>query len=177
MSRNIIIAILIATLMSISLSFISKHDPRIGSGQSEVPAFQEALKFDKRLSLNNLVDLIVSQKLQYPVERVKWNGSQLEVDLRIPQLSPLDNHRIYDDLYRMVELSFVRVNNVNEVNVRVLMEQEGKQVLLIAMSADRRQLNRSLPEKPDVLEKIAIIEQNFRLYYGTFWKQNFENAS
>ncbi len=177
MSRNIFIAVLIATLMSISLSFFSNYDPRIASKQSEVPAFQVALKYEKRLSPYNLVDMIVSQRLQYPVERVMWKGDQLEVDLTIPRLSPLDNHHIYEDLYRMVELSFLRVNNVNEVNVRVLMEQEGKPVLLIAMSADRRQLSRPLPDKPDVVEKKAIIEQNFRLYYGTFWKQNFEKAS
>ncbi|MBO8170696.1 MAG: hypothetical protein H0Z33_02275 [Bacillaceae bacterium] len=167
-SRNIFFAVFISMMLALLLSFlpeINRTEPRIYNQ----PAFQTV----NTLTKQNLVDFIADQDIHYPIERVNWENQNLLVDLGIPEMTPLDNHKVIEDLYSVIELAYARVHNVREVHIRVLIEHNNKKNLLIALSAHRNQVKQDWPFRPSVADMKDFLEKQFHVYYGALWQQKF----
>jgi hypothetical protein len=71
----------------------------------------------KRLSSDNLVDSMIGLQLKLKLKRVVWQQAVLSVDLSVKDSG--NNTKVWmGDLERLLDLAFIKAENVNRVLVR-----------------------------------------------------------
>ncbi|MBW7457606.1 hypothetical protein ACFOLF_05325 [Paenibacillus sepulcri] len=71
----------------------------------------------KQLTSGNLVDSMIGLQLSLAIRKVAWNQAALSIDLVVDGRGN-ENREWAADLQRLLELAFVRTDNVNRVLVR-----------------------------------------------------------
>lgn len=176
-SRNMFFAVFIATILALMLSFLPQTEWQSDRLTHGVPVFQNEQE-NQALSEANLVDVFSRFETRFPIRWIKWENGNLYVDISAPSGEDIESESVVDILYRLAKLCISNLNNVNEVNARILTFDNESSQVLVAMTAERVGDSSALAwlaNESDVSEKQRYLEQNFRLYYSELWKQKIAN--
>lgn len=115
--RAIYAASAVTLIVTIMISVLPRIEVRESAGRSDQAVFRSSPLTG--LSSNNLVDSIVSLKLQLKPIKVDWRGAVLSVDLSVEQAED-DAEAWANDMQRLLHMAFLQASNVKRVLIRYM---------------------------------------------------------
>ncbi|GGD69232.1 hypothetical protein [Paenibacillus nasutitermitis] len=113
--KRLILASSITLAVTVLLTAIPTMRPNGSQQRGDIAVFR--VTPIKRLSSDNLVDSMIGLQLSLAIKKAAWNQAVLSVDLAVDDKGGAN--RVWAaDLQRLLELAFVRTDNVNRVLVR-----------------------------------------------------------
>ncbi|OEF97292.1 hypothetical protein BHF71_03930 [Vulcanibacillus modesticaldus] len=160
---GIILSIVIAYVVSLipNIKFIKLNQ--------DYPVF----RYQKQIVLTdyNLVNFISSLQIDLPIKKVTWSHNVLSIDFMINRNNYLDTDVIYRDLYTVIKKSFVDNENVDEVFLRVFLDDMNK--IFVAVSAQKEDIKTNVKmEMGTSMNYRDFLERYFGLNYGNLIKQD-----
>ncbi|HJV46555.1 MAG TPA: hypothetical protein VJ824_12620 [Bacillota bacterium] len=171
LTRNMIFAIFIASLLALSISYI----PTISMNKEikTAPVFKQAqpVILDKK----NLVDIISMLQTHVSPTHVNWQNNNLFLDYKVDAAKPIYVDDIYEDLYDSLQAAYFLTSNVQGLYVRVIYNEKGKNEVLIALSAERtKDLLMGMEQISSIEEKKGFLNEFTTLSYGVLWKEKIQ---
>ena len=129
------------------------------------------------LDENNLVDQLGSLPLMLSIDSAGWENNTLSLDLKITSNAP-DPEAIYKDMARTISFAFQDTPNVNQLLLRVLVEDKwlGSRRLLLAGDIRRSDWSRELQQELESTGNTLLsdrIKISFRISESELWKKQF----
>ncbi len=118
------------------------------------------------LTEKNLVDYLVNIDLQSKIRSVKFNNSNLYIDLYALN-SSIDMDKVYKDLYILTIDTLTSTKNVENIYIRVFLQSNN---LLIALSANKNDVKNKYNKINQEEQYKNFLESNFNIIYGDVWK-------
>lgn len=134
----------------------------------------------KGLSEELLVDQLEAAKHSFPLSRAHYssNGS-LSLDIKVAA-SIMTPSLLYEELYHWLNFSFVEMNNVDRLQLRIVVDDRKahKKQILLGLDARKDQVAEAhLQElKAASSELSKTTEQALRLTYTSMWHKKFAPA-
>lgn len=173
MARGMMLAVFASTILALVLSFL----PSVN--RSQLNRFQDLPVFEHSgqrlvLSQSNIPDVILNQSYREKLTRI-----DLEKELQILNVDFLVNPAkaskldVYNDLLKMIQTGLADTVNVNQLLVRVFI-QDGEQapVLGLALTANKNQAQSIEWKSLDLSNNLqSLLEQTFQITYKQKWDQ------
>ena len=106
------------------------------------------------------------------ISHVQWQNNNLFIDYRIDKEKPVYVEEIYVDLFSALQSAYTLTSNVKGLYISVLYKDNGKNEVLIALSAER---TKGLEEELAAVEnKKEFLQTHTTITYGVLWKENLE---
>lgn len=85
-----------------------------------------------RLSNNNLVDVLIATQLHERLNKAEWNNGVLSIDMRV---STIEGRPAiwFSDVEKLIRVSFIQLENVKRILIRIIEEQTEGDALLAAV--------------------------------------------
>lgn len=175
----------LASAASLLLGSLPQANPAVGRHHQPLAVFQQAQP--RMLDSGNVVDVLEGLELKQQIKRVRWSRGVLSVDLKAARGATARN--LNQDLLELLRLSFVHLDNVERLLVRVLDRQEeidaasgaeggGRWELLLASDVRRTDLHVasyvSAPAADDLLQ--PHWQARLRLVYTPLWRERYESG-
>ncbi len=113
--RRLLFTSAITLVITVLLSVLPHSYRTITAPGDDVAVFRYVAV--KRLSSDNLVDSMIGLQLKLKLKRVVWQQAVLSVDLSVEETG--NNTKVWmGDLERLLDLAFIKAENVNRVLVR-----------------------------------------------------------
>ncbi|KGE17826.1 hypothetical protein [Paenibacillus wynnii] len=132
---------------------------------------------DKVLDESNLVDQLGSLPLMLSIDSAGWENNILSLDLKITSNDP-DPEAIYKDMSKVISFAFQDTPNVNELLLRVIVEDKwlGSRRLLLAGDIRRTEWSHELQRELDSTGNTPLsdrIKMGFRISESDLWNKQF----
>lgn len=127
---------------------------------------------NKQINLKdeNLVDYVVPFSNNMEIIKVTWEQNFLSIDYKIKQDNNIDTLIIYEEFFNLIKKSFVDTNNVDDVLLRVFLDDDN---MFVAISASKEDIAKNPNmELISTNNQKDFLEQYFGLNYGNILKQD-----
>ena len=129
------------------------------------------------LDEDNLVDQLGALPLKLSIDSAGWENNTLSLDLKITSNAP-DPEAIYKDMAQTISFAFQDTPNVNELLLRVLVEDKwlGTRRLLLAGDIRRSDWSREVQHELESTGNTLLsdrIKMSFRISESELWKKQF----
>ncbi|ASS75214.1 hypothetical protein CIG75_09625 [Tumebacillus algifaecis] len=164
MSKGLITALLISTVLALALSFLPAQALERWGGQQ----FEARTSGDVTvMSMDKVVDELGTLQLGSHLQQVVWEQDRLVIMLAVPASKLRQNqHKPWSDIYKIAHRFLVEVPQHRAVEVRVV-TYEHPELVQLSVSADRSDMVGA--PKPDsqaiatfVQQKLDVIEKNMQ---------------
>lgn len=173
--------LLTACLATIALTLLFSALPhqiwKTNNGREEVAVFHPAPVV--RLSNQNLVDVLISAQLSERIKKADWHNAILSIDLKV---DAEEGHPAawFADVERLLRISFLQLENVRRVLVRIV-EDRGEQPRLLA-AVDVRKTDSWLDTELDLLRYADPVHDELwrnrlRVSLTAAWEERFGRVS
>ncbi len=144
---------------------------------SEVQVFANRSGFT--LEKGNLVDFIAGVPIHPRIERVALQEKALAIDLLVENHASIDSDDIYRALYQLTAHALVGTSNVEELLIRVLLEQNDAPPLLLASFVAQRTDLAKDPRmsNPQQLDLDLYMSHLFQLSKTNAWYHRFSEST
>lgn len=171
LTRNMVYAILLASLISLSMSFVPMANLTKEAKIATVFMHVHPVSLDKK----NLVDIMASVQTHVPMSHISWQNNNLFLDYKVDSAKPIYTDDIYEDLYESLQTAYLHTSNVQGLYVRVIYNEKGKNEVLIALSAERSDtILDGLGQRSSIQEKKSFLNEHTTLSYGVLWKEKIQ---
>ncbi|RKD25698.1 hypothetical protein BEP19_01795 [Ammoniphilus oxalaticus] len=168
LTRNLIVAIGLATMLALVISFLPTVE--LDREQGHTAVFQPMKRYE--LKEDNFVNVLSSFDTRLPISQVKWQNDNLFINYRIDKEKPIYVEEIYDDLFSVLQATYTLTTNVKGLYVRILYTDKGEDEVLIALSSERsEELEAALGQSR---QKKTFLQEYTTLSYGVHWKDNIQ---
>jgi hypothetical protein len=166
MPRNLLVAIVAASMLALLLSFV----PALTSKEADVPAFRESRPVG--LNEQNVVDLFTLVPTHYNIKRVKWENQSVFVDFVVRPAQKVELSLVYRDFYTLSYDLFRFTDNTKRVYYRLLEEEQTATArLLVAIEAKRSQTE-AYKTSPDEMQDVqAFVEKTFPVRIDPYFRE------
>jgi len=132
---------------------------------------------DTVLTEDNLVDQLGALPLLLSIDSAGWENNILSLDLKITSNDP-HPEEIYRDVARTISFAFQETPNVNELLLRVIVEDKwlGSRRLLLAGDIRRSEWSRELQHDLVTTGNTLLsdrIKKGFRISESELWEKQF----
>ncbi|OMF35165.1 hypothetical protein BK133_10645 [Paenibacillus sp. FSL H8-0548] len=132
-----------------------------------------------RLTNSNLVDVLVSVKLNERLNKVEWSSGILSVDMRVSTIKGRPT-AMFEDIEKLVRVSFLQLENVKRVLIRFVEMRPDGEVLLAAV--DVRKTDEWLISEIGRLSGADPVHDELwrgrlRVSFTTAWEEKFGKAT
>lgn len=170
LSKGMLAAITLSVIISFMISLIPNL--QVFQLNKEFPVFGQ--KKQSILNENNIVNFVASFSTEMQIKRVSWKADTLSLDFYVNP-DDVDTSVIYRDMYTVIRNGFVQSSNVNEVLLRVFLNDSSssKAKMLVAVSAQKRDIvtNPTMTLEPSMMYR-DFLEKYFGLTFGNLIKQD-----
>lgn len=171
------IAFAATLLITLAISWLPHSGGAPGKNRGDVAVFHPAAA--KRLSNSNLVDMMVGLQLTGRLTKVDWDHAILSVEFKVKGEKEPSTEQWFDDMEKMVRLSFVQMENVNRLLIRFVaadVQQSGKPSLLFA--ADVRKTDSWLYDQIGYLNNAdplhdEVWKKRLRISFTSAWEEKY----
>ncbi|MCL6602391.1 MAG: hypothetical protein K6T94_05885 [Paenibacillus sp.] len=167
--------LLLSAASSIMLPKLADMDSILNKEHGALETFIDGR--DSILDENNLVDQLGSLPLLLSIDSAGWVNNTLSLDLKITSNDP-DPEDIYKDMAKAISFAFQNTINVNELLLRVIVEDKwlGSRRLLLAGDIRRTEWSHELQRELDSTGNTPLsdrIKASFRISESDLWKKQF----
>jgi len=156
MPRNLLVAIVAASMLALLLSFV----PAVTWKEADVPAFQASKPTG--LSEQNVVDLFTLVPTHYNIKRVKWENQSVFVDFAVHPAEKVDLSLVFRDFYTLSYDLFRFTDNTSQVFYRLLEETHPDSAkVLVAIEANRAHTGAFVTAPDDMQDVQAFVQKTF----------------
>ncbi|NIK77580.1 hypothetical protein FHS15_002716 [Paenibacillus castaneae] len=168
------IAVLAVTLL---LSWLPQVATQQKSKKGDVAVFRATPAV--RLTNDNLVDVLVAIQLNERVNKAEWSNGILSVVIKVNAEKGRPSIW-FNDVEKLVRVSFVQLDNVKRVLIRIVEERSGEFLLLAAV--DVRKTDSWLANELDLLAHADAIHdelwrKRLRISFTSTWEEQFGKVS
>ncbi|MDQ0058197.1 hypothetical protein [Paenibacillus harenae] len=173
--------LLTACLATIALTLLFSALPhqiwKSNNGREEVAVFRPAPVV--RLSNQNLVDVLISAQLSERIKKADWHNAILSIDLKVDTEEGRPT-AWFADVERLLRVSFLQLENVRRVLVRIVEDREEQPRLLAAV--DVRKTDDWLDAELDLLRHADPVHDELwrnrlRVSFTAAWEERFGRVS
>ena len=165
LSKGMIAALILSVMIAFMISLVPSME--IFKVKQEFPVFSQQKQV--YLNENNIVNFIASFPVEMQIKKVSWKDNILSIDFLIHPDTQIDTNNIYKDLYTAIKKGLVQSSNVNEILLRVFLnDMENKHnKIFVAISAQKKDIinNPSMTIEPTMMYK-DFLENYFGLTFG-----------
>ncbi|MCA0754421.1 hypothetical protein KP806_05120 [Paenibacillus sp. N4] len=170
-------ALLAVLAVTILLSVLPNAGLHTRPGKGDVAVFKVTPAI--RLTNRNLVDVLISMQLDERLNHTVWSNGVLSVDMSV---NPASGRPAawFADIEKMLRVSFLQLENVKRVLIRIVEERKDGKVLLAAI--DVRKTDSWLLYDMDALKNADPIHdtkwrERLRISLTAAWEEHFGRAS
>ncbi|CAM3970025.1 hypothetical protein L1N85_04035 [Paenibacillus alkaliterrae] len=162
------------TLLWSALPFAAWQKP---PGHSEVAVFKATPAL--RLTNRNLVDVLIAVQLNERLSNAQWSNGVLSIDMKVrPGVGRPSAW--FSDIEKLVRVSFLQLENVKRVLIRIVEERPESKVLLAAV--DVRKSDSWLLHDMDALAYAdpvhdVLWRERLRVSFTSAWEERFGQIS
>jgi len=143
------------------------------SKRNEVAVFRPAPVV--KLTNNNLVDVLIGVQLNERLDKAEWNSGVLSVDMKVNAKEGRPSVW-FNDAEKLIRVSFLQLENVKRVLIRIIEEREDGSALLAAV--DVRKTDSWLIHEMDTLAHADPVHDELwrsrlRVSFTSEWEEIF----
>ncbi len=131
------------------------------------------------LTNENLIDMLIDLELSEKIGRVEWRNGTLTLEMAVPPDSGRPE-AWFRDIYKLIEASFVRLDNVQRLLIRIAQIEGSERRLLAAV--DVRKPDGWLEKEIESLRYADPVHdetwrRRLRISFTAAWEQRFGRAA
>jgi hypothetical protein len=178
LAKPLMLACLVTIGATMLLTLLPYLSETAKNGAGEVAVFH--VEPINRLSNSNMVDVLLAARLHEQLDHVDWNGGVLSVSIKVRPGAGRPASW-FDDIGKLVRLSFQQLDNVKRLLVRIVEEPAGDGARLLA-AADVRNTDSWLQHDLASLGSADPVHdmqwrERLRISFTAAWEERFGHIS
>ncbi|MBB3154393.1 hypothetical protein FHS16_004475 [Paenibacillus endophyticus] len=174
--KPLLAAIAAALAVTLLFTWLPHASWQQGDKRGDVAVFRVSSAV--RLTNSNLVDVLVAVKLNERLEKAEWSNGILSLDMRVDPISGRPS-LWFEDVEKLVRVSFLQLENVKRVLIRMVEKQQDDAVLLAAV--DVRKTDEWLISEMQHLSSADPVHdeqwrKRLRVSFTSAWEKRFGPA-